>query len=174
MVLSVLSSTAEAEHEQQYNTAIGLMYDLQNQDNLTQAQDMFAEMGTYRNSKHFHRYLNAIISLYNDDLETAEIILNALSGFPVFAAELESRYLPSCDALLEYSSARKLEQAEDYAEAIQLYTTCDVLDSVDRVIALAGVTTSTVQQQHTTIIQKILYITIAYITRKSACHGIVG
>ena len=156
LIFSYFPSLAETDYQQEYDFAINLLCDLSNMDHLSQAVNIFEELGTYKNSKLYARYIYAILSLYNDDLQTANGFLEFLSGVPEFSEDLISRSLPSCDKLIKYISARSMESAGNYADAIQMYKDCNILDSIDRAFSLSGASLPTPElQQSNTVIQKV-------------------
>ena len=127
---------AVTNYAQQYALAQGMLYDLQDQDNLVNAQRMFEELGTYQQSKYYSQYVHAIRQLYEDQVDDALGIISVLSMLPGFEKELENNGLITCGLLATYARARQAEKAQHYSEAQELYLEAPILDSVDRLIAM--------------------------------------
>ena len=132
-----IPARAVNNYDQQYAVAQGMLYDLQDRDNLTSAKQLFEELGAYKNAKHYTQYVNAVLALYDGDLPAARKILQVLSQITPFTEELTANELPVCETLALYASARLLESGGDTEGARKLYIEANVLDAVDRAVALA-------------------------------------
>ncbi len=126
-------------YEQQYDFAIGLMYNLRDTERLSNAADMFAQLGAYRLSSYYQYYIQVVIKLQTEDeadIRAALDMLPLLSANEQFTDELEQHSLSSCASLRQYGETRLLEIQGRYTDAMAAYQQTPVLDALDRAIRL--------------------------------------
>ena len=79
----------------------------------------------YGNVSMFRMYAEAILNIHDGSYEGAIQILNLLANNRVFSDQLkqynENLYLPSCEELVKYCTARMCEDQGDYLTALTLY-----------------------------------------------------
>ncbi len=130
---------AETNYDQQYELAIGLLQDLMNTGKLREAAQLFGELGAHKLSRYFAYYVDTVIQLQSDDAEAIGRCLDSLPYLAknrAFTDQLAERQLPSCAALESYAKAKRLELDRRYAEAQAIYESLEILDAIDRTIAL--------------------------------------
>ena len=149
-------SYAESVSEKpfQYETTIGYISDLKNPDlrSLESALSNFYELGDYRLSSDFYKYVKAIIILQmnEDEIRTVEIyheqctMEDAKNSFfalyenKEFTEELANNGLEPCKSFLTYIRAREKEEEGDQEEAVRLYSQIpSVLDAESRARRMA-------------------------------------
>ena len=136
------SLAAATNYEQQYELAAGMLYDLRNHETMTKAQNLFAELGAYKQSSNYVQYLKAVSELYAGHLDEARAVLYVLSMLDAFSQELQTRELPSCQQLDTYGKARQAEEKGDRETAWKLYLEAPVLDAVERMIPMSAAAAS--------------------------------
>lgn len=111
--------------------------DLSNLDSLREAVSVLEKAGTYAYSKSYLMYFRALLEIQEtNDLDTAGIRLGNCSHQAGFVADLQERKFPSCDELLKYVDARKLEAGGKTQEAYNAFVALTVLDSPERAFEL--------------------------------------
>ncbi len=126
-------------HEQQYQMALGLMYNLRNRDNLNTANKLFSELGAYELSSYYSFYIQIVLQLQTEDageITKAVQMLPYLASNAAFAEDLTARALPACELLTAYGEGRLLEAEGRYTEAQAAYQTAPTLDALERTMRL--------------------------------------
>ena len=141
LLITLFSPVAysEVDYNSTYKTAIKLSSnDLTNLNSLQDAISMLEQTGAYSYSKSYLMYFQALLELQkNYDFDTASLRLVNCSRQTGFVSDLQERNLPSCDELLKYIDARKLESAGRTDEAYSAFVDLTVLDSPDRAFNLS-------------------------------------
>lgn len=121
-----------------YETAIQRAgRDLSNLNSLREAVSVLEKAGSYAYSKSYLMYFRALLEIQEkDDLDTAGIRLGNCSHQAGFVADLQEQKFPSCDELLKYIDARRLELAGKTQKAYDAFVALTVLDSPERAFEL--------------------------------------
>ena len=137
--LCLSSASGDVDYNATYETAIKLASnDLTNLTGLQDSISMLEQTGAYAYSKSYLMYFQALLELQkDDDLYTANLRLSNCSRQEGFVTDLQERGLPSCEELLKYIEARKLESEGKDREAYAAFVDLTVLDSPDRAFELS-------------------------------------
>ena len=137
--------TPEPKEEADYGYETALQYagrDLSNLNSLREAVSVLKKAGTYAYSKSYLVYLQQILSVQSEDADFDDIILKLelCRKIEPFEKDLAARGFPSCEDLIAYATARKLEEEGNLAQAKSAYESMIMLDALDRAIALTKMT----------------------------------
>lgn len=138
LLLSLLCpviSMAEVDYESDYETALTMAgNDLTNIQQLKEAIDLLQQLGSYKLSKSYVQYFQAVLALMqgNRDLDDIYARVEACGKAARLVQDLDARWLPSCDEILQYIKARILENKKDYRGALEAYQSLVILDAPDR------------------------------------------
>lgn len=127
--------TDGVEYESDYETGIKMASnDLTNVKQLQTAVDLLQQLGSYKLSKSYVQYFQSIVDLLQKapDFSRIRMRLELCGQAASFAADLESRGLPSCELLITYVDTRILESNANYKKAKEAYAGMAVLDSAER------------------------------------------
>ncbi len=117
--------------------AMGLLHRINDVNCVTQAEEIFGEISSgYGHASLYRVYCQAVIAIHTQDMENAEALISLLAYYPEFAASLEENALPSCEDLTAYVHARKAENEGRVVDAMTLYRSINLLDSVQRSVNL--------------------------------------
>ena len=122
-----------------FDEAIAELQHINDPDSVEEAYDFFqAITSNYNQAIRFRTYTEAVMNIYANQFDDAEIKLEMLSKSTEFTDFLQKYELPTCDVAMQYIKARRVEDNGSIDEAINIYTSIDFLDSLDRAIALTG------------------------------------
>ena len=133
------AAMSEMDYSTVYESAVRLAgNDLTNLDNLQDALVMLDQIGAYSFTKSYVMYFQALLEIQDkEDYDTATLRLGNCSRKEGFVADLQEQNLPSCDELLKYIDARRLESGGNIAEAYSAFVGLAVLDSPERAFNLS-------------------------------------
>ena len=141
--LSALPAYAVFSREDYYGMGIASLAEMTEEDAL-QAVNHFDKAGDYAEAKNYKQYAQALSEVFRldgdekPDLTKTVYRFSLLAGKGSFAESLMENSFPSCEGMIAYIEARRMEEAGDYAAAWHSYAlTENVLDSFDRQVDLA-------------------------------------
>ncbi|MBQ3574066.1 MAG: peptidoglycan-binding protein, partial [Clostridia bacterium] len=106
-------------------------------NSVAEAAEMFGEITSgYGYSSLYQVYSQAIAAIHAEDMDNAESLLALLAFYPEFKVSLTENSLPLCTDLQTYIEARRAESEGRVIDAMSLYRTINLLDSVQRSVAL--------------------------------------
>lgn len=139
LVFHFQAACGEVDYHSTYETAIKLAgNDLTDLDSLQDSMTMLEQTGAYAYSKSYLMYFQALLEIQKgDDLDTAGLRLENCNRQAEFVADLEERNLPSCEELIRYIEARRLESEGKTEEAHAVFVELTLLDSPERAFNLS-------------------------------------
>lgn len=86
----------------------------------------------------FGMYASAIVDIYDDNFDDAQNKLTVLQMNSEFSGLLKKYELPDCSVLEQYIQARQAEKDGRFSEALEMYTSMNFMDSLERSVSLVG------------------------------------
>lgn len=137
--LCLSGALGDIDYNSTYETAIKLASnDLTNLNGLQDSIAMLEQTGAYSLTRSYLMYFQALLELQeSNDFDTSGLRLENCSRKADFVTDLQERGLPSCDELMKYIYARRLESSGDIDNAYAVFVDLTVLDSPDRAFLLS-------------------------------------
>ena len=142
LLLAALTACAVAEvaassDEAVFQYAVGLLRQVNDPGSVTDAEEVFGNITSgYGSANLYQVYCQGVLSIHDGKLDEAELRFQLLEAYPDFTASLEANALPLCREMLTYIEARRAENEGRVLDAMNLYRSITLLDSVQRSVNL--------------------------------------